>query len=83
MVRTGSSYCSQAELPLTFGLGKPEEGVTLSLEITWPGGQKDRIADLKPNQSITVQEGKGVIASEPIVFVRTPPAPSPAPASKS
>ncbi|HSD45926.1 MAG TPA: CRTAC1 family protein [Pyrinomonadaceae bacterium] len=84
MVRTGSSYCSQPELPLTFGLGKPEEGVTLSLEITWPGGQKDRIADLKPNQSITVQEGKGVIASEPIVFVRTPPpTPTPTPASKS
>jgi hypothetical protein len=81
MVRTGSSYCSQSELPLTFGLGKPEEGVTLSMEITWPGGQKDRISDLKPNQSITVTEGKGVTASEPIVFVRTPPAqasPSPA-----
>ena len=78
MVRTGSSYCSQAELPLTFGLGKPEEGVTLSLEVTWPGGQKDRISDVKPNQSIVVQEGKGVIASEPIVFVRTPP-PTPTP----
>jgi hypothetical protein len=81
MVRTGSSYCSQAEMPLTFGLGKPEEGVTLSLEITWPGGTKDRIPDLKPNQSITVQEAKGVIASEPIVFVRTPPpTPTPTPA---
>ncbi len=74
MVRTGSSYCSQSELPLTFGLGKPEEGVTLSVEIAWPGGQRDRISDLKPNQSITVTEGKGVTASEPIVFVRTPPA---------
>jgi hypothetical protein len=68
MVRTGSSYVSQAELPLTFGLGKPEEGVTLTVEIFWPGGQKDRIADIKPNHSIVVQEGKGVIASEPIVF---------------
>ena len=25
MVKTGSSYLSQSELPLTFGLGKPEE----------------------------------------------------------
>jgi len=75
-VRTGSSYCSQSELPLTFGLGKPEEGTTLTLEITWPSGQKDRIADVKPNQSIVVQEGKGVVSSEPIVFVRTP-APQP------
>ena len=82
MVRTGSSYVSQAELPLTFGLGKPEEGVTLTLEITWPGGQKDRIADIKPNQSIVVQESKGVIASEPIVFVpqkTAQPTPTPTP----
>ena len=75
MVRTGSSYCSQSELPLVFGLGKPEEGTTLTIEITWPGNQKDRIADVKPNQIVTVQEGKGATATEPIVFVRTPPAP--------
>ncbi len=73
-VRTGSSYCSQSELPLVFGLGKPEEGTTLTIEITWPGNQKDRIADVKPNQIVTVQEGKGVASSEAIVFVRTPPA---------
>ncbi|HEV2836336.1 MAG TPA: CRTAC1 family protein [Pyrinomonadaceae bacterium] len=75
MVRTGSSYCSQSELPLTFGLSKPEDGTTLTLEIIWPGNQKDKITDVKPNQYVTVQEGKGVIASEPIVFVRTPPSP--------
>jgi len=79
MVRTGSSYCSQSELPLTFGLGKPEDGTTLTLDITWPGGQKDTITGLKPNQSIVVQEGKGVTAQEPIIFVHTPPAPSPTP----
>jgi len=70
MVRTGSSYCSQSELPLVFGLGKPEEGTTLTIEITWPGNQKDRVTDIKPNQSITIQEGKGVISSEQIVFSR-------------
>ncbi|HLA11839.1 MAG TPA: CRTAC1 family protein [Pyrinomonadaceae bacterium] len=77
MVRTGSSYCSQNELPLTFGLGQPEEGVTLTMEITWPGGQKETFTDVKPNQSVSVQEGKGIVASEPIVFVRTQPGPSP------
>jgi hypothetical protein len=70
MVRTGSSYCSQSELPLVFGLGKPEEGTTLTIEITWPGNQKDRVTDIKPNQIITIQEGKGVISSEQIVFSR-------------
>lgn len=77
MVRTGSSYCSQSELALTFGLGKPEEGTTLSLEITWPGGQKETIADIKPNHFVTLQQGKGVAATEQIVFVRTPAQPSP------
>ncbi len=28
MVKSGSSYLSQSELPLTFGLGKPEPGRT-------------------------------------------------------
>ena len=56
MVRTGSSYFSQSELPLTFGLGKPEEGKTVSLEIVWPSGQKDFVAKVKPNQFITLQE---------------------------
>jgi hypothetical protein len=81
MVRTGSSYCSQSELPLVFGLGKPEDGTTLTIEITWPGNQKDRIADVKPNQIVTVQEGKGATATEPIVFVPTPASPSPTPTS--
>jgi hypothetical protein len=72
MVRSGSRFCLQSELPLLFGLGKPEEGTTLTIEITWPGNQKDRIADVKPNQIVTVQEGKGLVSSEAIIFMRTP-----------
>jgi len=70
MVRTGSSYVSQSELPLTFGLGKPEEGTTLTLEITWPGNQKETVANIKVNQLVIVQEGKGATTQEPIVFAR-------------
>ena len=77
MVKTGSSYCSQSELPLTFGLGKPVEGLTLTLEILWPSGVKDTIPDIKPNQSITVQEGKGIAAAAPIVFAKAAASPSP------
>jgi hypothetical protein len=69
MVKTGSSYLSQSELPLTFGLGKPEAGKTVSVNIVWPSGQKDSIASVKPNQFITVQEGKGIISARPIVLV--------------
>jgi len=71
MVKTGSSYLSQSELPLTFGLGKPGAGKTVSLEILWPSGQKDTIPSIVPNQSITVKEGKGIISAQPIVFSKT------------
>jgi hypothetical protein len=66
VVKTGSSYCSQSEMPLTFGLGKSDR--VTSLEITWPNGKKETIADINANQSITVQEGKGIISAQPIVF---------------
>jgi hypothetical protein len=77
-VRTGSSYASQSELPLVFGLGKPEEGLTLTVEITWPSGQRDTASNVKPNQSLVIEEGKGVTTSAPIVFVPVPAA-SPSP----
>ena len=67
MVKTGSSYLSQSELPLTFGLGKPEEGKTVSMEIMWPSGQKDTVSGIKPNQSITVKEGKGIVSVLPVL----------------
>ena len=80
MVRTGSSYASQSELPLVFGLGKPEEGLTVTIEIAWPSGQRDTIPNVKPNQSLVIQEGKGIITATPIVFVPVPAAsPSPSP----
>jgi len=68
MVKTGSSYLSQSELPLTFGLGKPEEGKTVSLEIAWPSGEKDSIPNIKANQFVTIQEGKGLVEARPIEF---------------
>ena len=83
MVKTGSSYCSQSELPLTFGLGPPEEGRILTMEIVWPDGEKDTIPDVKPNQSITVQEGKGIISTAPIVFVSPTPTPTPTPTQQA
>jgi hypothetical protein len=84
MVRTGSSYASQSELPVVFGFGKPEEGLTLTVDVAWPGGMRDSVSNIKPNQSIVIQEGKGVASSAPIVFVPVPagsPSPSPSPSS--
>ena len=55
MVRTGSSYCSQSEMILTFGLGSNE--TVEHLEIQWPSGEIDRYVDHKVNQLIEVIEG--------------------------
>ncbi len=54
-VRTGSSYCSQSEMILTFGLGNNE--TVENLEIQWPSGEIDRYRELKANQLIEVIEG--------------------------
>ena len=68
MVKSGSSYCSQSELPLTFGLGKADK--VSSIEVAWPSGRVDVASDVNANQFITIQEGKGIIAAQPIVFAR-------------
>jgi enediyne biosynthesis protein E4 len=68
MVKSGSSYLSQSELPVVFGLGKPEPGKTVNLEVLWPSGQKTSLTALQPNQSIIVQEQKGMVAAQPITF---------------
>ena len=68
MVKGGSSYLSQSELTLTFGLGKPSPERTATLEIAWPSGRKEVVPNITVNQSITVQEGKGVTTASPIIF---------------
>ena len=68
IVKSGSSYLSQSELPLTFGLGKPENGRTISLEIVWPGGKKEMFKDIEPNQFLALVEGKGIQSKQPIAF---------------
>jgi hypothetical protein len=64
MVRGGSSYCSQSELPLTFGLGKSDK--VSRVEIAWPSGRKDTVSDVVANQLITIQEGKGLVSGQPM-----------------
>jgi len=58
MMRSGSSYLSQSELVLTFGLGN--RPLADSIEITWPSGQVDRLANVVAGQFVTVREGKGL-----------------------
>jgi len=71
MVKGGSSYLSQSELTLTFGLGKPGSLRSVRLQIAWPSGRKDSLADIKPNQFVTIQEGRGVVSASAINFAST------------
>jgi enediyne biosynthesis protein E4 len=70
VVKSGSSYLSQSELPVTFGLGKPEPDKTVKLDIVWPSGRKESISGIAANESITVTEGKGITLRQPIAFTK-------------
>ncbi len=63
MVRSGSSYLSQSELVATFGLGQKSKAD--SIEIQWPSGSTDKLTNVNAGQTVTVQEGKGIVASRP------------------
>jgi hypothetical protein len=63
VVRTGSSYLSQSELPLTFGLGTSAK--TDEVTVQWPGGRRETLGALDAGQQYTVTEGKGVTARVP------------------
>jgi hypothetical protein len=60
-VHSGSSYCSQSELTLTFGLGQATEAQ--SVEITWPSGQHDTLRNVTANNTYTVEEGGKVLST--------------------
>jgi hypothetical protein len=58
MVKTGSSYLSQSELPLTFGLGKGDKIERAQIE--WPSGAKEELKNLGAGRSYQITEGKGL-----------------------
>jgi hypothetical protein len=63
VVKTGSSYCSQSELPVTFGLGTATR--VKQIEVTWPSGRVDRIPGAAAGQTVIIEEGKGLVRSAP------------------
>jgi enediyne biosynthesis protein E4 len=60
VVKTGSSYLSQSELPVTFGLGR--DGVAVDVTIKWPDGKSEVVAAPGVNRVLTIEQGKGVIS---------------------
>ncbi|MGB6234916.1 MAG: CRTAC1 family protein, partial [Candidatus Acidiferrales bacterium] len=62
MLTSGSSYLSSSELVLTFGLGQNIRAD--KVEIRWPSGQVDHLANVSAGQTITVKEGTGIVAAK-------------------
>jgi enediyne biosynthesis protein E4 len=71
MVKTGSSYLSQSELPLTFGLGAADK--VTKIEVKWPDGRSETLPGAEANVALTIEEGKGIVAKTPLAGPRPRP----------
>jgi hypothetical protein len=67
MVKTGSSYCSQSEMPLTFGLGGVDR--VSKIDVKWPDGRLETLPGTGGNQTLTIEEGKGITVRGPLPAV--------------
>ena len=62
-IKAGTSYLSQNDLRAHFGLG----GATAAerVDVLWPTGRTESVADVPANQIIDIEEGRGVVARRP------------------
>jgi hypothetical protein len=60
MVKSGSSYLSQSELPMTFGLAKRDR--VERLVVDWPSGRTEEFKDLAAGKTYQVTETQGIKA---------------------
>lgn len=67
VVKTGSSYLSQSELPVTVGLG---DATSADVRILWPSGTIDELGRVDADQRLLVEEGAGLRDATPIVTGR-------------
>jgi hypothetical protein len=58
MVKSGSSYLSQSELPVTFGLGRRDSVERAVLH--WPNGRVEEFKNLRAGRTYECTEGKGI-----------------------
>lgn len=60
LVKAGSSYLSQSELPLTFGVGR--RGKIDRIVIEWPSGRVEEYQNIASGRAYECLEGKGITA---------------------
>jgi len=59
-VKSGSSYLSQSELPVTFGLGRRDQIDRVT--ILWPSGRSEEYKKLSSGKTYECVEAKGIKA---------------------
>ena len=59
LVHSGSSYLSQSELPLTFGVGRRDR--VERVVINWPSGRTEEFKDVIAGDAYECVEGKGIV----------------------
>ena len=57
MVRSGSSYCSQSDLALTFGLAKD---IDATVQVEWPSGAKQQLGKVQADRFLVIDETRGI-----------------------
>jgi hypothetical protein len=62
MVKTGSSYLSQSELPITFGVGRRDR--VERVVVAWPSGRVEEFKDLETGRAYDCVEGRGLTAQK-------------------
>jgi enediyne biosynthesis protein E4 len=68
LVKTGSSYASQSELPVTFGLGQAT--AVKSLSVQWPSGRMESVGGVSAGVTVVITEGAGITQKTPLVRAR-------------
>ena len=58
LVKSGSSYLSQSELPVTFGVGRRDR--VDRVVVTWPSGRIEEFTNVATGKAYECVEGKGI-----------------------
>jgi hypothetical protein len=62
-VRSGSSYASQSDFRLHFGLGAATAAE--SVQVRWPNGASEEFHDIAAGHVVTIREGDGIVKRSP------------------
>jgi len=65
-VMSGSSFLSQSDFRLHFGLGRARQADLV--EVRWPLGLVETLKNIEANQLLVIQEGHGILRREKLAY---------------